>query len=120
MSVFSTSVGAVSTSLISEFGEACTFSRKTLSSFDPNTSTRIVSSTATFTSSCVPEEFELDEIDNTNVLKTDIKLLVGPIVGNEPILDDTVEFSNKSYRIVMVNEVIVNSVTVLYELQVRG
>lgn len=119
MSTFSDQMGTVAVDLITEFGEVCTFTRETLFEYNPGTAESSVSATVTFTSFCVPEEFTLNELDDTTIERGDIKLLVGPIVGNEPKVSDQVTLSSRSYRVIDIKKSIINAATVLYELQVR-
>ncbi len=120
MSAFSDSLGATAQSLIQEFGEACTFTRCAESDYDPNTASSILSCSLEFTSFCVPEVFTVKEIDGTSIKRGDVKLLVGPILTDEiPSIDDLVEFSSLTYRIINVEKTIVNAATVLFTLQVR-
>ena len=119
MSAFSDSLGALSTSLITEFGEVCTFTRSVKGVYDAATSKTTETSITTVTATCVPETYKLEEIDEANVRRGDTKLLVGPLVGFEPVSGDLVSFDSRTYRVITVETTSVNSEIVLFTLQCR-
>lgn len=121
MSAFSDNMAAIATSLITEFGETCSFSRNVLGTYDPSTSTSTIGSTTTFSGVCFQDAYNTAELDGSiSIERSDIKLLVSPIAtGEAPSISDTVTFSSVTYRIMNVDETTTNGVTVLFELQVR-
>lgn len=121
MSAFSDNMAAVATSLITEFGETCTFTRTPVSSYDPSTSSTTLGTPVTFAGVCFQDAYRTAELEGSiSIQRDDIKLLVAPIAsGAEPKINDTVTFSGTTYRVINVSQTTTNSATVLFELQVR-
>lgn len=118
MSAFSDEMAAVALALLTEFGEACTFSRQVLGSYDPNTSSKTLSSTTTFTGYVAPQDYLLFEKQSEYIQTGDIKLFANN-VSAVPVPGDKVTFNSTTYRILRVIPYRVSGATVLYELQVR-
>lgn len=113
-------MAAVAVDLITEFGEACTFTRETLGEYNPAQGTASVTSSTTFDSVCFQETYNTAEVDGSlSIERDDIKLLVAPVAGSEPLVNDEVTFSDVSYRVLHVQKTVTNADTVLYILQVR-
>lgn len=120
MSTFSDNMSTVSTQLITEFGETCSFSRIVVGSYDPATSISNEDSVTTFNGVCFQDKYSVYEIQNSLSLeRDDIKVLVAPISGDEPLINDTITFSSITYRVLNISKVTTNGATVLFELQVR-
>lgn len=103
MSTFA-GVGAAATSLISRNGAVTTFTRKSVSTYDPVTQTES-SSITTFAMPAVglppgrSAEFRLGSLQNRNILE----LHLAPALGQTPIPGDQVTWGGASWTVIWVN-----------------
>lgn len=117
MSTFSDEMDALALELLIEFGEAVTFTHTTQGTYDVSTAS-ISGSTSTFSGYAAPVNYTPREVNGEMILQSDIKLYVNA-VSTEPVPGDKVTVSGKTYRVVSVLKNVINSNTVLYEVQVR-
>jgi hypothetical protein len=99
--------------MISEKGTPITLARVTQGAFDPATG-GTVETTELFNGSAVFTRFDRREIDGTNILVSDDKLLY---VGDEPKINDLIG-DKRVINVMPLNPD--NSTAILYTLQVRG
>ena len=118
MSAFSDEIKAVALDLLTEFGEAITFTRVTEGAYNPATLTTATGSTTTFSGYGVPTNYGTREVDLEIVQQSDIKLYVNA-TSTEPAVGDTVSIDSKDYRVLNIIKYAINSENVLYELQLR-
>lgn len=118
MSEFSDELSAITLELITEYGEAITFTRITVGAYDASTGSTGSGSTAMFTGVGVPIDYIQSEIDGTIVKQSDVKLFVNA-VATVPVVGDEVDLDSQDYKVMDVTKFAVNSETVLYELQLR-
>jgi hypothetical protein len=121
MSAFSNEMIQVAKELITEFGEPCVFKRFEYAQHQPLLANSELTNTEMFTSVAFRDKYTRYEVENTiSIERNDIKLLVAATDDNlAPSVNDVVELSNEEYRVVDVEKVTTNAVTVLYILQVR-
>lgn len=118
MSDFSDELAQDALELITEFGQAVTF-RRYSGDYDPAEGEINETATTTFSGVAVPQQYRAFEIDNKNVLRTDIRLLVNK-TQTQPAKNDFVEIaSGEVYRVMEVGGEKVNGEFVYYDLQVR-
>lgn len=65
------------------------------------------------------DEWRDSEVDGTNVLRSDLKVLIANDMGFAPTTEDTFEFGGQQYSIEDVKPVAPAGVAVLYQLQCR-
>ena len=105
-------------SLISEFGEAATFTKVVPGVYTPSTQS-VATTTTTYTGNIVPSNFNSTDIDGTLILMSDTKILAHSMTA-VPEVNDTVTVSSKTLKIVAVMLTKVTGTTVLYTLQGRS
>lgn len=93
------------------------FTQETSTSFDGTLGVDTVS-TATFTGNGVKEKYTKDEIDDTNVLSSDIKLILEK-TSTAPKIGDACAIGSTSYRVMNVTPIDPGNVVINYELQLR-
>lgn len=118
MSTFSDEMAAVALELITEFGEAVTFTRTTEGAYNSATGTTASATTSNFAGVAVPQNYDSEEIDGTNILQSDLRLITNA-VATRPEPQDQVSIDSVLYRVINVSRITVNSNDVAYELQVR-
>lgn len=118
MSDFSDEMAAIALELLTEFGEAVTFTRTSRAAYDPSTSTAASSGTSVFTGYGFPEEYLNRDIDGDRIQAGDIRIYVNS-VSTEPAPADVLTMNSTDYRVVRVRPYRTTGAPVLYELQVR-
>lgn len=118
MSAFSDRMAATALRLLTNYGEAVSFSRVTEGTYSPSTATTGASSTTSYSGFAVPVDYDTTELIDSVIEQGDIKLYVNatssvPEVGDQATLDSV------AYRVMDVRKYTINSENVMYELQVR-
>ena len=108
--------------LVNQYGEPLTLVSKTYGGYDPATGEE--GSTETSTSLVgYQATFDIQEVDNTNVLRGDRKIIFGnrDSAGNpiDPQIDDEVIGTGDHVSIVSVSKIMVGSVPTCFICQVR-
>lgn len=120
MSGFSQSIARLAISKIRQFGEPVTFNRETDGEYDPGTGLAMPMTGISFSGYGVPEDFNEREIDNTIILRGDMRLNVGQL-DYAPEVGDvaTLTTRTKDYRVINVNAIPLSGDDVLYILHLR-
>ncbi len=104
--------------LITEFGELVSFDRFEQSDYDPETGESVTETGTTYSGYVVPTDYKLYEIDGTNILRGDKKLLCHKM-SQVPCVGDFATISGTEYRVVSVMPTRLSGNDVIYSLQVR-
>lgn len=118
MSDFSDEMESVSTDLLTQFGEAVSFTRTTNSAYDPSIGTTQDTTVTAYSGFGVPVNFELGQIDGELVRENDLLIVVNKMT-EVPLAGDTVVVSSVNYRVQRVMKTVVNGADILYDLQLR-
>lgn len=110
--------------LLNQFGFNATLSKPTYGSYDPETATVATDSTDTYNVKSYMADYNLNEIDNQNVVFGDRKAYLSPFDTNgvtipEPDREDTIEGLGDKVRIVRVQSLYSSDSLVAYICQVR-
>lgn len=125
MSTFSDEMAAVGLELLTEFGEAVSFSRAGAGTY--NTSTGAITGAGAdtaYTGYAVPVDYDNSEISGQLtgrgelINRGDVKLFVNATT-TVPLPADKVTLDSVEYRVMDVRKYAINSENVLYELQIR-
>lgn len=118
MSAFSDEMAAVGLELLTEFGEAVSFTRTTEGEYNPADGTVETGTDTIFTGYGLPVDYSNRDIDGTIIEQGDSRLYVNA-VSVEPTTSDKVTVSGRVYRVINVSKYSINGANVLYELQIR-
>ncbi len=118
MSDFSDELAEVANELITEFGEAGTFSRDVEGAYNPESGEAFGETTIPYSGTIVPTSYKDYEIDGTIIQKGDIKVLAHTM-SEVPTPDDSLTFGNFYGKIITVMHTQINGNDVIYTLQVR-
>lgn len=118
MSNFSDEMAAVALELLTEFGEAVSFTRTTEGAYDTATGTTAAGSDSVFTGFGAPIDYDNNEIDGTVIQQGDVRLYVNAVT-TLPLPADKVTLDSVQYRVMNTRKYTINSEHVLYELQIR-
>jgi len=113
----SAKLSTIASKLIKKFGVKVTFTNKTSTSFDAATGIDTVTTT-TFTGYGLKANFDKSEVDNENVLFSDIKFLFEDM-GTVPVISDTCTIGTKIYRVLAVNTIDPADEKIIYMVQLR-
>lgn len=113
---FASRMATTATRLLTTYGTSISVSRTTSSAYDTATGSVTESSTS-YTGVGNPDTFNFQEIDNVNVLSTDIKLLFKS--DTAPLVGDSVSINSVVYRVLNVGIAIAQNTDILYTLQLR-
>ncbi len=114
---FYTGLASTARKLIKSKGVLIGFSREDLSAFDPVTG-NTNKSTAAYTAYGIALNYSKAEINDSTVLKSDIKLIMEGIVS-EPLVGDLAVIDSVEYRVLMVKPTKPAGTAVIYEVQLR-
>lgn len=118
MGAFSDGLATTALNLLTSYGEAVTFTNVAQGAYNPATGTTGASTDTVYTGFGFPTQFSSVEQQQEEILIKDVKLIVNK-VSQRPAVDDIVEFSSKTYRVMDVQEVKAQGNDVIYILQVR-
>lgn len=113
---FSSRMAATSSRLLTKYGSAVTVTRTTTGTYNP-ASGDVISTVTTYTGVGNSDTYSKFEIDNINILNTDIKFLF--YSDTAPIVNDVVSYNGVSYRVLDVGIDIAQGTNILYTLQLR-
>jgi hypothetical protein len=114
---FYNSLKATASNLLGNFGAVATFTRSIQSNYDPTTG-QTLTSTEVFTAKAAGFGYKVEEVNESSILSTDIKLIVESDVY-VPEVDDTLVWNGITYIIVFVSPVQPANQAVIYECQIR-
>lgn len=109
---------ATALKLLTDYGEAVTFTRVTEGAYDVSTSTLASGSTTTFTGYGAPLNYSKQEIDGNLVTDSDILLIVNS-VSSVPVPGDVVTLNSIDYRVINVDRTRANGLDVIFTCQLR-
>jgi len=118
MSAFSDEMDAVALELLTEFGEAVSFTRTTEGAYNTATGATAAGSDSVFTGFGTPIDYDDNEIDGTVIQQGDVRLYTNA-VSTAPLPGDKVTLDSRVYRVMNTRKYTINSENVLYELQIR-
>lgn len=103
--------------LLTSKGQTVTFSREVSSGFDPALGID-TTSTTTFTGKAAHLNYKNSEIDGTQVIKGDSRLIL-EATATVPLVSDTVTVDSIVWRVMDVEPVSPAGTVVIYKIQVR-
>jgi hypothetical protein len=106
--------------LIREFGAAAVLRRAVAGDYDPNFGEVDDQGEQRFTTVAVEVESKASEVDGSEILATDTKLLITPYLATLPQPQDLIEFSGTVYTIVASRPVKPAGVVVLHQVWGRA
>ena len=118
MSAFSDRMAATALRLLTQYGEAVSFSRVSEGAYNASTGSTAAGSTTNFSGYGLPVDYDNAEMAETFIQKGDIKLYVNA-VSTVPAPGDAVTVDSVAYRVINVRKYSISSENVLYELQIR-
>lgn len=118
MSTFSDDMAAIAQDLISEFGEAGTFTRNVEGAYNPDSGEPFGESTITYSGYILPTNYSDYELANSIVQKGDIKVLAYKM-SQVPAPMDLLTFGDFSGKLINIMRSRINGNDVIYTLQVR-
>lgn len=114
---FYSDMAAEASSLLVEFGETVTLKHKTGGSVDPVAGT-VSGSEQSIVANGYPGEFNKNEIDQTNILSTDVRLILEKTTVI-PAPNHTIDLGGKTYRVINNRQVGLTSDNVINIVQLR-
>ena len=118
MGAFSDGMTATALGLLTQFGEAVSFTNAAQGAYNPATGSTGAPTDTVYTGYGFPTQFSAIEQAQEEVLVSDVKLIVNK-TSQAPQVDDTVTFSSKTYRVLDVQQVKAQGNDIIYILQVR-
>lgn len=112
---FSTNMQATALRLLTKYGSAVTVTRSTVSTYNDDGS--VVAVVSSFTGVGNSDKYSVLQVDNVNILATDIKFLF--YSATEPKVGDVVTYLSVDYRVENVDIDITQGNKILYTLQLR-
>lgn len=113
-----TKTRATSQRLIASAGQAVTLTRLGDGVYDPQTGT-VARSGTTYSGYGAPVNYAQRDIDGTMILRTDVRVLLGPQIGANPTTGDTLTVGGDIYTVVASNPLAPGGVVVLHDVQCR-
>lgn len=107
----------VSSSLLTEFGEAVSGQRVTEGAYDPSTSTTAPGSTINYTGVGLPTSYTEEQIDGENILIGDTLLVF--YSETQPEVNDQLTFNSIAYNAINVQQISTQGGNALYKIQCR-
>lgn len=108
----------IATQLITQFGEAVTFTREVPGEYDPTTGDTLPSNTVTYTAFGVPENYKNQEIDGVTVMQGDRKVTIYKTTM-VPEVNDAITLNGANYRVIDVELIRAQGQDIIYQMQVR-
>lgn len=103
--------------VLTELGEPCVVSNF-VTSFDQATGQVMSNISESYNGFCAAYPFDVSEIDNKNILKTDVKVIINKI-PQSPKVGSTVTFDGKNYKVIEVINTRAYNSDIVYECQCR-
>ena len=118
MGNFYTGLASTAAKLLADKGQLITFTRKTLSSFDPIIGKETLGTATTYTGNGAAFDYKASELVDGLIQKGDIKLLL-EATTTAPLIDDTCVIDSVTYRVMDVITTSPAGTVVIYTLQLR-
>ena len=118
MSQFYDNLAATAARLLATYGQVFEFTRYAPGSYDPSTGTDGAGATTTYSGNAAVFDYKSREIDGTNILQSDIRLLAERLT-TVPERGDTVSIGGINYRVMRASPLAPGGVAVTYNLQLR-
>jgi len=118
MGQFSNQMTQIADQLITYFGESVSFTRKTKAGFNPSTSQAIPGETTTYVTRGVPENYNMDEVDNSLIERGDMRLTLSKTTM-VPLVGDIASFRGANWRVINVDIISAQGDNIVYQVQVR-
>ncbi len=117
MSTFSERMQEVASRLLTNYGEAITFTRWATNGYNVTTGSVDPVSSTTYTAYGHPRAFINSEVDGTIIQQNDLEVLL--YSTSAPEIDDTAVIDNNTFRVMSVSQTRAQGDVVLYRLQLR-
>jgi len=115
---FYSNLSATALKLLTKFGQAVDISRDTTSSFNPATGITTPGAQVTDSGFGASFDYTAQEIDGTNIIKGDIRLILNSVTRT-PESGDTVTIDSVVYRLMNVEKIAPAGTVVIYDIQLR-
>lgn len=119
MAAFSNRMKALATKLLAKYGEPVSVVTAGEETFDPATGETSSTGSALKQHKGFPYPYTSQEIDGSNVLATDVRVIINYVEGYRPEVADLVSMGVDTYRIMRVESIRAQSEDVAYYLQLR-
>lgn len=106
--------------LIAEFGTTAVLRRSVAGDYDPNFGEVDDNGTQTFTTVGVRTSFRKSDVDGTQILATDVRLLLSPSLAVTPQSGDVIVFAGETYTVVASTPLNPAGIVLLHDVQARG
>lgn len=116
---FATNLIAVGRRLVRNYGESIELQRVAEGVYNPAAGTVATGTTTNYTAYGAPVDFNRDEVDNTSIRKSDVKLWLEKPTTVVPTIGDTATFNSITYRVVNVETLKAQGSDIVYILQCR-
>jgi hypothetical protein len=104
--------------VLAKLGEPCTVSYQTGDSIDPDTGIFTAGTVISMEGFCAQEQYSASEVDGSNVLRGDLKLVVSKLL-DRPEVGSVVNVDSKNYTAINVEPVRFKGADVVYMIQGR-
>jgi len=118
MGQFSNQMTQIASQLITYFGESISFTRKATSGFNTGTSQAIPGQTTTYATRGVPENYNMDEVDNSLIERGDMRVTLSKTTV-VPLVGDVATFRGANWRVINVEIISAQGDNIVYQVQVR-
>jgi len=108
----------IATQLITQFGEAVTFSREVPGEYNPETGETLPGDVVTYTAFGVPENYTSKEIDNVTIIQGDRKVTIYKTTL-VPQVNDAITLNGADYRVMNVEQIRAQGQDIIFQMQVR-
>lgn len=116
---FSTNMIATARSLLNTYGESITLTRESEGTYSPTDGSFSGVSSSSYVADGFPDQYSKDEIDETLVRSSDIKLLLEKPTSVTPAVGDKCTINSTEYVVVAVATIRAQGTDIIYELQLR-
>ena len=115
---FATGLQTTASTLLTTYGQALTFTRVAEGDYNPVDSSTGPATTTTYTGKGHPSAYTAIEVDGTLIQQKDVKLTL--YTTGTPAVDDAVTLDTVVYRVMSVEKVNAQGLTIIYKLQLRS
>lgn len=117
MGAFSTSLKSVASRLLTDYGQAVTFTRYSTTEYNVTTGSVEPLQATTFSGVGHPSVYATDEIDGETIQRNDIMLMLYSVTA--PVIDDEASIDSVAYRVMNVEKLQAQGEAIVYRLQLR-
>lgn len=117
MGTFSTNLKAVANRLLTDYGQAVTFTRYSVTEYNTATGRVEPLTPTTFSGVGHPSTYKLDDIDGETIQRNDIRLIV--YTTTAPLIEDEASIDSVNYRVMNVEKLQGQGEAIVYRLQLR-